>query len=48
MKLNPLPDLLIIEFTFIEIGLFYGGKQLEADCRFLNFLTRSFQDGKFW
>ena len=28
--LNTLPDLLNTGFTVFEIGLFYGGKQLEA------------------
>ena len=37
MEFNPLPDLLNIRFTNIEIGLFYGGEHLGAKiCRFLN------------
>ena len=36
MEFNPLPDLLNIGFTVIEIALFYGGKHMEAKlCRFL-------------
>ena len=43
MEFNTLPDLLNIEFTIIEIGLFDGGERLEVKiCRFLIFLT---QDG---
>ena len=30
MEFNPLPDLLNTGFTIIEIGLFYGGENLEA------------------
>ena len=49
MELNPLPDLLNIRFTIIEIGLFYGGKHFGSKtCRFLTFLPRSLHDGDFW
>ena len=35
MGFNPLPDLLNTGFTIIEIGLFYGGENLEAKiCKF--------------
>ena len=30
MELNTFPDLLNTGFTIAEIGLFYGGKHLEA------------------
>ena len=35
MEFNPLPDSLNTGFTVVEIGLYYGGKHLEANiCRF--------------
>ena len=54
LKLSPyqiygITDLRNNRFTIIEIGLFYGGEHLGAKiCRFLTFLSCSFQDGDFW
>ena len=33
MEFNPLPDLLYVGFTIIEIGLFYGAENLQAKIR---------------
>ena len=52
MEFNPLPDLLNIRFTITEIGLFYGGENLEAKiCRLqtiLDNMAMFIEDDDVW
>ena len=52
MEFNPLPDLLNTGFTIIEMGLFYGGENLEAKIRrlqtFLDKMAMFFEAYDVW